>query len=425
MLATRSPGWFISRHAAAGVCRSAGKVDLLSPTISVIMATYNHAAYVAQSVRSVLDQTCSDFEFLIVDDGSQDGTPGIVVQFDDPRISFVASSWNRGSAARRSELIERSRGKYIAVQNSDDHWPPDKLAHQRDFLERNPDIGAVFGRASLIDASGAPITDMEPIFDHDNRSPGQWLRRFFERGNCLCHPSVMIRRSCHQELGGYDPRFRQSLDLQMWVRFCKKFRLFQSDKVLVFLRWHGKNVSDIADDPDAHTRWFNEQYLIADAFFDDMPKELLLEGFRDLLVFADPPTDAHCDVEKALIYLKRDAPFAPLYRVIGLKRLYDLLGSSRHCAILAADYGIDHLAFQRFSAEIDTFRQHERVTILHQQVVERDERIAAFDREMVRQAGRIARLERRSPRMLIKRLGAALRRAGLPPGRGKPPRPPE
>jgi glycosyltransferase involved in cell wall biosynthesis len=384
------------------------------------MSTYNHAPYVAQSVQSVLDQTFPDFEFLIVDDGSRDDTPRIVAQFDDPRISFAAASDNRGSAARRSELIERSRGKYIAVQNSDDYWPPDKLAYQRDFLESNPAIGAVFGGACVIDASGAPITDMKPVFDHDNRSPGQWLRRFFERGNCLCHPSVMIRRSCHEELGGYDRRFRQSLDLQMWVRFCKKFRLFQSDKVLVFLRWHGKNVSNIADDPDAHVRWFNEHYLIAYEFFDDMSKELLVEGFRDLLVFGDPPTDAHCDVEKALIYLKPDAPFAPLYRAFGLKRLYDLLGSSRHRAILATDYHIDHLAFQRLSAEIDTYCH------LHEEFVRRDDHIGALQREIVRQEARIARLERRSPRMLVRRLGAALRRAGRPAGGGtQPARPPD
>jgi Glycosyl transferase family 2 len=384
------------------------------------MATYNHAPYVAQSVKSVLDQTFSDFEFLIVDDGSQDDTPGIVAQFDDPRISFVASSENRGSAARRSELIARSRGKYIAVQNSDDYWPPDKLAYQRDFLERNPDIGAVFGRACVIDANGVPTTDTTPVFDHDNRSPGQWLRRFFERGNCLCHPSVMIRRSCHEELGGYDPRFRQSVDLQMWVRFCKKFRLFQSDKVLVFLRWHGRNASDISDDPGARTRWFNEHYLIASEFFDGMSKELLVEGFRDLLVFADPPTDLHCDVEKALIYLNRDVPFAPSYRAIGLKRLYDLLGSSRHRAILATDYHVDHIAFQRLSAEIDTFCPLLKETALS------DDHIGALEREIVRQEARIARLERRSPRMLIKRLGAALHRASLSLGRGaKSPRPPE
>jgi hypothetical protein len=221
-------------------------------------------------------------------------------------------------------------------------------------------------------------------------------------------------------LGGYDSRLRQSLDLQMWVRLCKKFRLFQSDKVLVFLRWHGKNASN-TDDPDARARWFNEHYLIGSEFFDDMSKELLVEGFRDLLEFADPPTDAHCDIEKALIYLRRDAPFAPLYRAIGLKRLYDLLASPDHRAILAADYGIDHLAFQRLSADIDTFRQHERIAMLEQGIVQRDERIAAFDREIVRLDGRIARLERRSPRMLIKRLDAALRRAGLPFGLGSKP----
>jgi glycosyltransferase involved in cell wall biosynthesis len=164
------------------------------------MATYNHAPYVAQTIRSVLEQTFSDFEFLIIDDGSDDETPKIVRQFTDPRIKFWASSENRGSAARRNELIEHSRGEYIAVKNSDDYWPLDKLAYQFEFLEKNSQYGAVFGRASYVDEKGAPLwPDSKSLFDQPNRSQGMWLPYFLMEGNCLCHPTVMLRRSCHEE----------------------------------------------------------------------------------------------------------------------------------------------------------------------------------------------------------------------------------
>jgi glycosyltransferase involved in cell wall biosynthesis len=383
------------------------------------MSTYNHAPYVAQSIRSVLDQTFSDFEFLIVDDGSRDETPRIVAQFTDPRISFAAGTENRGSAARRSELIERSRGTYIAVQNSDDVWRPDKLGYQFAFLESHPEIAALFGRAALIDANGGPVTTVKSPFDQDNRSSGRWLRRFFEKSNCLCHPTVLLRRSCHVELGGYDPRFRQIPDMQMWVRLCKKFRLFQSDNELASMRWHGSNASDIQSDPDAHARLFNEHYLIASEFFDDVPKDLLVEGFGDLMVFENPPSAAHREIETALIYLKCESAYALAYRVIGVKRLHDLLGSPDHRAIMAADYGIDHLAFQRLSAQVDTFRQH---ALLAQQIAQRDHRIAWLEQQI---APQLAERERRLDRRIARFVGSTLKRVTKPFASGSPLDPPQ
>lgn len=328
----------------------------MSPRISVIMATYNHAPYVAQTIRSVLEQTFPDFEFLIVDDGSEDETPGIVRQFTDPRIKFWASSENRGSAARRNELIEHSRGEYIAVQNSDDYWPLDKLAYQFEFLEKNSQYGAVFGRASYVDEKDAPLwPDSKSLFDQPNRSQGMWLRYFLMEGNCLCHPTVMLRKSCHEELGQYDSRLRQSVDWEMWVRLIKRYPLFISDKILGCLRWHGKNASN-STVGGVSDRMHNERYLITSSFFDGVSIKLLVEGFEDLLVFKNPPTMEHCDIEKALILMTAQCDFSTLYKIVGLRQLYGLLASPRHQLILARDYGINHIAFQQLSAQAETFR---------------------------------------------------------------------
>lgn len=330
----------------------------MSPRVSVIMATYDYGPYIAQSIRSVLDQTFSDFELLIVDDGSRDGTPSIVEQFEDPRITFWVGAENRGSAARRNELIARSHGEYIAVQNSDDLWPPDKLAHQVEFLDGHPEYAATFGRAVFVDAEGAPLWTGAPSpFDQPNRSSALWLRRFFMGENPLCHPTIMLRRRCHEEAGDYDIRLRQRIDIDMWIRLLKRYRLFVSDKTLVSLRWHGRNVSDTNAD-DARARWLNEHYLIAESFFDGMSDELFVEGFGDLLQSkSPPPTREHREIEEALLHLRCRSSVGAVNRVVGLRRLYALLASPRHRPVLVRDYGIDHIALHRLSGEMETFRQ--------------------------------------------------------------------
>jgi glycosyltransferase involved in cell wall biosynthesis len=347
------------------------------------MAAYNHAPYVAQAIRSVLDQAFSDFEFLIVDDGSDDNTVEVIKQFTDPRIQFWEGGANRGSAARRNELIDRCRGEYIAVQNSDDYWPRDKLGHQFEFLERNPDVGAAFGRASYIDAQGAPLwAGTKTAFDQPNRSQALWLRHLLIEGNCLCHPTVMLRRSCHEELGRYDCRLRQSLDWEMWIRLAKRYPFFVSEKTLVHIRWHGKNLSN-ANVGSTFARVLNERYLVVSSFFEDMSREFLIEGFGDLMVFKDPPTAAHCDIEKALILATSRSDFSPVHKLVGLKQLYDLIVSPFHGPVLAADYGIDHTAFQKAFAATETFRESMRTEQFHAARARLEQAVAEAQKRIV------------------------------------------
>jgi glycosyltransferase involved in cell wall biosynthesis len=368
------------------------KVGRMSPKISVIMATYNHAPYVDQAIRSVVDQSFSDFELLIVDDGSQDETASVVAGFADRRIRFIARAENRGSAASRNELIRLSRGQYIAVQNSDDYWPLDKLAYQFEFLENNPDFAAIFGRASFVDQNGVLVPNPSSVFDQDNRSPALWLRRFFDGSNCLCHPTVMLRRSCQIDLGEYDRRYRQLTDMDMWVRLSKKYRLFVSDRSLTFFRVHDGSISNPTT--DARTRFYNDQYLIAGSLFDGMSRDMLVEGFHDLLMLKDPPSEAHCDIEKALVYFRVNSSFRFLYKVLGLKRLHDLLASPIHRQILVADYGIDDLAFQRLSTETDTFRQAVEAHGAVEQRADRDARIPVLEQSVLELEARVGTLGR-------------------------------
>lgn len=128
------------------------------PTVSVIMATYNHADFVKQAIDSVLAQEGVDFEFLIADDGSADQTREVVASIKDKRIQFFPNEINRGACVVTNELIKRTCGEFIALINSDDYWTtPDKLAYQVQVLRENPNVGACFGRARFVDKDGRGI----------------------------------------------------------------------------------------------------------------------------------------------------------------------------------------------------------------------------------------------------------------------------
>jgi len=330
-----------------------------APTISVIMATYNHADFVAESIESALSQRGVDLELLVADDGSADSTREVVASIRDERLRFFPNAVNRGACAVTNELIQRASGEFIAVINSDDYWTtPDKLAGQLRVMRDQPGLGACFGRARFVDRNGRAIRKSTlthgHVFDQPNRSRGAWLRQFFDRGNCLCHPTMLIRKSCYARLGMYDNRLRQLPDFDMWVRLAKRYDIHVSDDDLVAFRHSpGENASSATTVNMG--RLMNETYFILQGFFHGMSREVFLDGFGDQMVMADLPDDAHMDIEQALLYLAKDRWSSHIYNLIGLERMHLLLGSDAHRQTLSDGYGIDDRAFYAMAADVDTF----------------------------------------------------------------------
>jgi len=181
----------------------------VTPAVSVAIKSYNHADYVHQSIASVLEQSFQDFEIVITDDGSTDGTADAITQFTDPRIRFDRFPRNRGISATMNATTARARGEFIAILNSDDFALPGRLQAQVDFLRAHREVAAVFGRPRIVGESGEPTEayEMFAIPFADGAAPRQaWLRHFFFHGNCLCAPTAMIRRTVLQR-GRYDLRF--------------------------------------------------------------------------------------------------------------------------------------------------------------------------------------------------------------------------
>lgn len=326
------------------------------------MAAYNHAPYIRAAIDSVLHQEGVDFELLIEDDGSSDETAEVVRSVRDSRLAFFQKTRNEGAYATHNNLLTRARGKYIAVINSDDVWlGSDKLAYQVDVLEGGPEFGATFARPIYIDQHGAMVppdaTFMGRLFEQPNRSQSEWLRRFFVLGNCLCHPTVMIRKTCHDQLGGYDNRLRQIADYEMWLRLIRAKNIHVSERELVAFRWvAGGNTSWPSDTNIVRTR--NEEFFVLRNIFNEVPHDLMRSAFRDVLVDPDVSDPLQMEVEKALLFFGVDSHLHRLYESIGLEKIFAMLGNPHFRPILH-DYGVDDLWLHERTGEFTPYLERE------------------------------------------------------------------
>lgn len=196
-----------------------------APVVSVVMPVYNVERYVAEAIRSVLAQTFTDFELLIIDDGSQDGSIALCREFTDPRIRIV-SQRNRGLAGARNTGIANARGRFVALLDSDDLWHPSKLQLHVIHLSSDMTVDVSYSGSRMIDAQGRPLrvamqpklTDISPA-DILLRNPvgngsAPVIRASALDRVAFPHPSEP-RRTCW-----FDESFRQSEDIEMWLRMA-------------------------------------------------------------------------------------------------------------------------------------------------------------------------------------------------------------
>lgn len=230
----------------------------MTPLVSVIIPSYNHGNYIAAAITSVMQQTWQNVEIVITDDGSTDHTVEEIRMFNDPRIRLTVFEENRGACAAANQCIRDARGEFIAMLSSDDVFMPEKLERQVDFLTKHPETGAVFAYPMLINEQGEPFTDQTHkdarAFFVENRTRYEWLRHLFYHGNCLCHPTALIRRASYEQVGLYDPRLAQLPDYDMWIRLCKQFEIHVLPEPLVQFRIRDNQANASAARPEVIIR---------------------------------------------------------------------------------------------------------------------------------------------------------------------------
>jgi glycosyltransferase involved in cell wall biosynthesis len=213
-------------------------VQASDPTVSVVLSVHNGQPYLKEAVQSILDQTFEDFEFIIINDGSIDGTGEVLRELKqrDKRIHLVNQD-NRGIPASRNRGLELARGKYIAVMDADDISHPERLARQVQFLETHPGIGILGTQVEMINADGEKTGEWRFPTDPDLVA---W-RLLFRTG--LCHPTVMARRSLLEELGGYEEWATVAHDYGLFARAVPVTRLANLPSALLKYREHQESIS--------------------------------------------------------------------------------------------------------------------------------------------------------------------------------------
>ncbi len=205
--------------------------------VSIVIPAYNAMTYLSETLASVFQQTFSDFEVLLVDDGSTDSIQAWVEQsVSDPRVKLI-SQVNQGLSAARNTGITHSQSEYIAFLDADDLWHPSKLERQVQWLEAHPTVGLIYNWTTLIDSSGKPTGRVL-----GSAIEGNVLPEILQRNIIDC-PSVLVRRQCFDRVGLFDCALRSVEDWDMWIRIAAVYPFAVTPEPLVYYRQHPSNMS--------------------------------------------------------------------------------------------------------------------------------------------------------------------------------------
>ena len=259
--------------------------NLNFPLISVILPVYNVSPYIKEAIDSILNQTFSDFELIIIDDCSTDATLDIVHQYNDDRIKIITKEKNKGLIDSLNFGISIAKGKYLARMDGDDISLPERFAKQVDFLEKNSNI-IMCGTAYK--TFGAIEKEIRHPSNHEKISVGLCISSTFG------HPTIMGRKQIFEKLK-YNKKFEKVEDYELWSRLIFEGQVANLDEVLLFYRVHENQVSTL----------FNDVQRIKNV---EIQLFLLKKTGYNTIVFAD-------DYLKKMLYLKE-------YFTVGEFRLF-------------------------------------------------------------------------------------------------------
>lgn len=203
------------------------------PRVSVLIPTYNRADYLLEAIGSVLHQTFSDLEVVVVDDGSTDDTAQLVKAIADDRVRYLYQS-NHGVAAALNTAWRAAQGEYLAMLGSDDLMLPDQLAILLADLDHDPRLGLVYARAQGMDPHG---NSLPQILGAPPKFPGQTLKSNLY-GDSVCGIACLFRKSCIEQAGGFNESLIANEDWDLWIRMAELCQFAYRDQILARFRMH-------------------------------------------------------------------------------------------------------------------------------------------------------------------------------------------
>ena len=229
------------RHPAVSTVPDPGGL----PTLSVCIPVYNGDRYLAESLRSVFAQEFQDFEVVVADDCSTDDSAALAARCTDPRLRVCRNEVRLGLVGNWNRCLELARGRYLALFHQDDLMQPQNLRRKVEWLDRHPDLGMVYSDVKVVEADLAVQREQwynptEPNEDTIFDGP-EFFAKLITGENLVCCPSVIFRRECFAQLGGFDPRLPYTADWEMWLRIALHFGVGYLSEQLVHYRVHSGN----------------------------------------------------------------------------------------------------------------------------------------------------------------------------------------
>lgn len=210
----------------------------MTPRVSVLIGTYNNAATLERAARSMLDQTVSDLELLIVDDGSTDGTGEVAARIAaaDRRARVLTMPSNAGIARSLNAGLATAAAPIVAVLDADDWSDPRRLERQLDVLDADASIAVVGCRMREVDEHGRELRPRTSL------AAGE-VNAVLMRFNPIPNTASAFRREAAIAIGGYDPRYRWATEYDLWLRLAERHRIFALDEVLATRQMSSGNVA--------------------------------------------------------------------------------------------------------------------------------------------------------------------------------------
>jgi len=230
----------VSNNVSPTDARRTTSDEARSPVVSVLMTVYNGEKYIVEAVDSILNQTYTDLEFIVIDDGSTDNTANILrdLAANDPRLK-VYTEKNRGIARSMNHALRLAKGEFVAKMDADDVSLPKRLEVQVKYLREHPEVVGLGSAWEVIDDAGRLLTALHPPTDDQNVQA-----ELLKGHGAITHACGLMRREELIAAGSYDETFDVAEDLDMWLRLGERGKLENLPQVLVQYRIHNSSVSE-------------------------------------------------------------------------------------------------------------------------------------------------------------------------------------
>lgn len=227
---------------------------------SVVIPLYNKELSIKNTIQSVLDQTCKDFEIVVVNDGSTDSSARVVEAIDDARIRLIDQK-NQGVSAARNRCVQEASYDWVAFLDGDDLWAVDHLQEVKTMMQKFPN--------EKFFATSFEYSDKRPLFQLPRSESIFRVENYFREAiqeHLISASSVIIQKSCIVKVGGFNEKLKHGEDLDLWARLARNHFLVKSKKVTAVYRVEAENRSNSSYDP-SRSLVFN--YAVTDALSSD------------------------------------------------------------------------------------------------------------------------------------------------------------